>query len=107
MGFLRLVLLIATAMLAACGGGSDVPATDRNAAPAPTLAVSRFSVLFMGFQNSNMVPNAEVVNVAMVNGSFFIRTSQTGTMFAHSFSADSSGGRITITPAYSGEAGTF
>src|SRR5258708_7201227 len=107
MHFLRTLPLVATAMLAACGGGSGVPASSKTDAPVLTLPVSRFSVTFMGFKNSNMVPNPEVVNVALVNGSFFINTSQTRTMFPHSFTADRSAGRITITPAYPSEAGIF
>jgi hypothetical protein len=114
MRFLPALLLVATATLAGCGGGSgdgsSGAASGSSGLPVATFSVSRPWVTFNGIQGApqSIAPNPDVVNVVMTNADVFINTSQTGTMFSHSYTADGSyAGHIAITAAYPSDPGTF
>src|SRR5436190_3505232 len=99
MHFLRALLFLASATLFGCGGGggdSDTP-----------FSVSSTAVTFTATQNGP-TPAAQVVNVSVNSGTVFVNTSQTGTSFSHSFATlTATGGRITITPGTTVDAGSF
>src|SRR5205085_7516703 len=73
-----------------------------------TFNASQGPAELFAYRGQRAVPYPEVVNVATTSGNVFIKTLQTGTMFGHSFTADSSTtGHVTIEPAYPSEVGSF
>src|SRR5258708_28986057 len=109
MRFLRLVLLIATAMLAGCGGGKgDGGSNSASTVQPDLLSITRAGCCDFGSvsQSHYWTPPSEFVDVWASGAN--IRTSQTGAMFSHRYTATSAwGGQITIQPAAPTEIGTF
>jgi hypothetical protein len=114
MHLLRLVLVIATAVLAACGGGdrgggSDVSPATSSGASVNSFSLSSTSVTFNGTQGGS-VPGSQYIQVDWWTSSFQLGTSQTGPMFAHNWTysfTSSPKAQIEIRPAYPSDVGTF
>jgi hypothetical protein len=104
--FFGAAVLAAMAALHGCsGGGGDGGGGGGNNGPSYSLSSS--SVSFSANQGG-AAPPPQVVTVTVTSGTLFVKTSQTGNAFGHSFSSTSpTTGQITITPGVTFNAGTF
>jgi hypothetical protein len=104
--FFGAAVLAAMAGLHGCsGGGGDGGGGGGNNGPSYSLSSS--SVSFSA-NRGGVAPPPQVVTVTVTSGTLFVKTSQTGNAFGHSFSSTSpTTGQITITPGVTFNAGTF
>jgi len=104
--FFGTAVLAAMAALHGCsGGGGDGGGGGGNNGPSYSLSSS--SVSFSA-NRGGVAPPPQVVTVTVTSGTLFVKTSQTGNAFGHSFSSTSpTTGQITITPGVTFNAGTF
>jgi hypothetical protein len=104
--FFGAAVLAAMAALHGCsGGGGDGGGGGGNNGPSYSLSSS--SVSFSA-NRGGVAPPPQVVTVTVTSGTLFVKTSQTGNAFGHTFSSTSpTTGQITITPGVTFNAGTF
>jgi IPT/TIG domain-containing protein/BACON domain-containing protein len=102
--FLGAALLVAALHGCSGGGGGDGGGGGSNA---PSYSLSSSSVAFSANQGG-AAPPQQVVTVSVTSGTLFVKTSQTGNNFGHTFSLTGPmTGQITITPGVTFNAGSF
>src|SRR5262245_19190903 len=104
--FFGAALLAAITTLNGCsGGGGDGGGGGGSTGPSYTLSSN--SVAFSANQGG-ATPPAQVVTVTVTSGTLFVKTSQAGNTFSHTFSSTGpTTGQITITPGVTFNAGSF
>jgi Viral BACON domain len=101
--FFGAAVLVAALHGCSGGGGGDGGGGGSNA---PSYSLSSSSVAFSANQGG-VAPPPQVVTVTVTSGTLFVKTSQTGNAFGHTFSLTSpTTGQITITPGVTFNAGT-
>jgi hypothetical protein len=104
--FFGAAVLAAVAALHGCsGGGGD--GGGGGGSNGPSYSLSSSSVAFSANQGG-ATPPPQIVTVAVTSGTLFVKTSQTGNTFGHTFSSTGpTTGQITITPGVTFNAGAF
>ena len=97
------LLLLGMSLLSACGGGGG----GGGGGAGRDFSLSTNAVSFSAPQGA-AAPAAKVVAVTVNSGTVFVKTSQTGTSFGHTFQITGpTTGEITITPGVTFNAGAF
>lgn len=104
--FFGAAVLAAVAALHGCsGGGGD--GGGGGGGNGPSYSLSSSSVAFSANQGG-ATPPPQIVTVTVTSGTLFVKTSQTGNSFGHTFSLTGpTTGQITITPGVTFNAGAF